>query len=56
MEGDTEIEDNLERIKSRSGQDYKEKPLLVKNSIMNNTSQLAIIGANVCSIESLDYE
>lgn len=31
-------------------------PLLVKNNRMNTTSQLAIVGANVCPIESLDYE
>jgi chloride channel 7 len=32
---------------------YKE-PFLVKR--MNTTSQIAIVGANVCPIESLDYE
>ncbi|CAK9167223.1 unnamed protein product [Ilex paraguariensis] len=31
------------------------EPLLVKNRI-NATSQIAIVGANVCPIESLDYE
>ncbi|KAK3037747.1 hypothetical protein RJ639_031118 [Escallonia herrerae] len=31
------------------------EPLLLKNRI-NTTSQIAIIGANVCPIESLDYE
>ncbi|KAK7812248.1 chloride channel protein clc-c [Quercus suber] len=30
------------------------KPLLVKRT--NTTSQIAIVGANVCPIESLDYE
>ena len=30
------------------------KPLLVKR--INTTSQIAIVGANVCPIESLDYE
>lgn len=32
---------------------YKE-PFLVKRT--NTTSQIAIVGANVCPIESLDYE
>ncbi|XP_050209981.1 chloride channel protein CLC-c [Mercurialis annua] len=31
------------------------EPFLVKNR-KNNTSQIAIVGANVCPIESLDYE
>lgn len=30
------------------------EPLLVKRT--NTTSQIAIVGANVCPIESLDYE
>ncbi|XP_077216825.1 putative chloride channel-like protein CLC-g [Tasmannia lanceolata] len=30
--------------------------LLLRRSASNTTSQIAIIGANVCSIESLDYE
>nr|GMC78620.1 chloride channel protein CLC-C [Ipomoea batatas]GMC89775.1 chloride channel protein CLC-C [Ipomoea batatas] len=32
------------------------EPLLLSKSRVNNTSQIAIIGANVCPIESLDYE
>jgi chloride channel 7 len=31
------------------------EPLLRKRT-MNTTSQIAIVGANVCPIESLDYE
>ncbi|CAI0378443.1 unnamed protein product [Linum tenue] len=31
------------------------EPLLLRNR-QNNTSQIAIVGANVCPIESLDYE
>jgi chloride channel 7 len=31
------------------------QPLLRKRT-MNTTSQIAIVGANVCPIESLDYE
>ncbi|CAI8611538.1 unnamed protein product [Vicia faba] len=38
-----------------SGSGIRE-PLLVKNSRLNTTSQHAIVGANVCPIESLDYE
>lgn len=35
---------------------YRE-PLLVKGTIRSNTtSQIAIVGANTCPIESLDYE
>lgn len=52
-----------ERSRSRSGSERSEslislrEPLLLVNNIrMNNTSQLAIVGANVCPIESLDYE
>lgn len=30
------------------------QPLLVKR--INTTSQIAIVGANICPIESLDYE
>jgi hypothetical protein len=36
------------------GQKYLTKTFLVK--MMNTTSQIAIVGANVCPIESLDYE
>lgn len=34
------------------------EPLLLKmrSSIINNTSQIAVVGANVSPIESLDYE
>jgi len=33
------------------------RPLLSsQRSIINSTSQVAIVGANVCPIESLDYE
>ncbi|KAI9121833.1 hypothetical protein K1719_007223 [Acacia pycnantha] len=35
---------------------FLREPLLLKKNRMNNTSQLAIVGANVCPIESLDYE
>lgn len=29
---------------------------LLRRRTMNTTSQLAVVGANVCPIESLDYE
>ena len=45
-----------ERSRSGSGSEKLREPLLVKNNRMNTTSQLAIVGANVCPIESLDYE
>lgn len=32
------------------------QPLLLRRRTMNTTSQIAIVGANVCPIESLDYE
>lgn len=49
----------------RNGSSFSEKslsdgmirePLLVKSMRTNTTSQIAIVGANVCPIESLDYE
>ena len=41
----------------RNGSDSAEirEPLLRKRTL-NTTSQIAIVGANVCPIESLDYE
>lgn len=41
-----------ERIEIRD--DHKQ-PLLIRSRI-NNSSQLAIVGANICPIQSLDYE
>lgn len=48
-----EIERYWSEISEKSMIMYKE-PLLTKRT--NTTSQIAIVGANVCSIESLDYE
>ncbi|KAF3659606.1 Chloride channel protein CLC-c [Capsicum annuum] len=45
---------DLERNISESG--LREPLLISSKSRVNNTSQLAIIGANVCPIESLDYD
>jgi chloride channel 7 len=39
----------------RYDDDGPRQPLLRKRTT-NTTSQIAIIGANICSIESLDYE
>lgn len=46
-----------EKRMERNGSSYSEirEPLLLKNRV-NTTSQIAIVGANVCPIESLDYE
>nr|UTD53592.1 chloride channel C X2 [Casuarina glauca] len=59
-EADLEIEVGMERERSSaslssSSMSLKE-PLLLSKRITNNTSQLAIVGSNVCPIESLDYE
>lgn len=50
----------LERNGSSSFASEKElgmsEPLLLRKRTLNTTSQIAIVGANVCPIESLDYE
>lgn len=48
-----EIERYWSEISERSMTMYKE-PFLVKRT--NTSSQIAIVGANICPIESLDYE
>lgn len=54
----TDIESEELGVNGMEDGDLKEiatkEPLLRKR--MNTTSQIAMIGANVCSIESLDYE
>lgn len=47
---DLEIDDDKEHTVS-----MLREPFLVRNR-KNNTSQIAIVGANTCPIESLDYE
>lgn len=47
------FERNWSEIQQDKSTSYRE-PLLRKR--MNTTSQIAIVGANVCPIESLDYE
>ncbi|KAF5733159.1 chloride channel protein CLC-c-like [Tripterygium wilfordii] len=56
-ENDIEIEGMIgyERKGSEFSDQMIKEPLLLKSRI-NNTSQIAIVGANVCPIESLDYE
>lgn len=55
-ERDVERMGKEERGEFGSGSAAVREPLLVKNNRLNTTSQLAIVGANVCPIESLDYE
>lgn len=45
-----EIDDSESEVMER----IYSKPLLIKR--VNTTSQIAIVGANVCPVESLDYE
>ncbi|CAA6663925.1 unnamed protein product [Spirodela intermedia] len=42
----------------RNGSDVSDmrEPLLLRKRTKNTTSQIAIVGANICPIESLDYE
>ena len=50
-----ELERNGSSFSFSSEKGMMREPLLVR-SRTNNTSQIAIVGANVCPIESLDYE
>lgn len=52
LDGKEEIGRYLSEFSDRN-MTYKE-PLLAKRT--NTTSQIAIVGANLCPIESLDYE
>lgn len=60
MGNNGKVDGVMSGLGSRSGSELEsgrlKEPLLVKNNRMNNTSQLAIVGAKVCPIESLDYE
>lgn len=65
MEGnDIEIMNKGEMHRNGSGFSFSDdkdviavrEPLLLRKRTMNTTSQMAVVGANVCSIESLDYE
>lgn len=49
-----ELEENSIEIDKKREMKLRQ-PLLVKNR-RNHTSQHAIVGANICPIESLDYE
>lgn len=66
-EGGEDIESNVDeaaapREMKRNGSNFfddKESGMrepLLRRRTMNTTSQLAVVGANVCPIESLDYE
>jgi chloride channel 7 len=52
VEGD--IENDAKGILNSYNGAYSTEPLLVKRR--NTTSQIAIVGANISPIESLDYE
>jgi len=62
MEGN-DIE-NMNGAMERNGSGFSDdkdvtparEPLLLRKRTMNTSSQTAVVGANVCSIESLDYE
>lgn len=60
LEGSCEMGEREEHgieIEGGERKTLKEPLLLQKNpSRINTTSQIAIVGANVCPIESLDYE
>lgn len=52
---DIESEGGGEKIERNGSSIEIREPLLLKSRV-NTTSQIAIVGANVCPIESLDYE
>ncbi|RWW57094.1 hypothetical protein BHE74_00036172 [Ensete ventricosum] len=66
-EGGEDIESRVDGVEApremkRNGSNFFDdkkagmrEPLLRRRT-MNTTSQLAVVGANVCPIESLDYE
>lgn len=64
--GQMEVNDieNISRDIERNGSGFSDdkdftaarEPLLLRKRTLNTTSQIAVIGANVCPIESLDYE
>lgn len=56
-------DEKVEKMERNGSSSFSERsagglrePLLLSRSRMNNTSQIAMVGANVCPIESLDYE
>lgn len=54
-----DVESSLSEISEKSMRASYQEPLLVKgtkSNRSNTTSQIAIVGANTCPIESLDYE
>lgn len=53
--GKVEMERNGSAYSDRGGDMMIREPLLLKSRV-NTTSQIAIVGANICPIESLDYE
>lgn len=53
---DIEIEEFEREGSGRTDSNKSLKQPLLLRKRTNNTSQLAIVGANICPIESLDYE
>ena len=47
-------DDDIESDFRKESERIYSQPLLIKRH--NTTSQIAIVGANVCPVESLDYE
>ncbi|XP_015893920.3 putative chloride channel-like protein CLC-g [Ziziphus jujuba] len=61
MSGNSDDSANLNAAEHENGYDHDQDsltvPLLsIQRSTPNNTSQVAIVGASICPIESLDYE
>lgn len=60
--GDIETSDVGGVLERNGSSFYEDKELvgarepLLRKATTNNTSQIAIVGANLCPIESLDYE
>ncbi|XWS29964.1 hypothetical protein CRYUN_Cryun24cG0076300 [Craigia yunnanensis] len=57
MDQENKLVNEDDDIESDIGKDFERiysRPLLIKR--LNTTSQIAIVGANICPVESLDYE
>ncbi|KAF5749594.1 chloride channel-like family protein [Tripterygium wilfordii] len=47
---------STDNLNSAGDEESLTTPLILQRSVINSSSQVAIVGANVCPIESLDYE
>lgn len=54
VDGDGDLETALLSVDSQLEEHHR--PRSIRRFASNTTSQLAIIGSNLCPIESLDYE